>query len=218
MNNRIFFNFISADRAYIEPVEDMKLDDGTVVPARRLGYRITRRFVRRYLGRIFDNPETVFDESMLRPETQDSSAFADGVQYIMEAYERVAKTYFEDGSIEEACPPLKILLHIMAHGNYEGRDETDPDIRRMFTREALLESDWYQQRLATQQKRETAMWQGHVDSLQSYLSVQDDLESGFRKMLQSRLEYAKSQLEHVQSSDYLSNLVGTTGATPIEMP
>ena len=125
----------------LEPVTDIDQPDGSVVPARRLGYRITSQFITRYFGRVFDNPGSVFNEAILRPETQDPESFADGVQYIMEAYERVALQYFEDGSIEEACPPLKVLLSIMAYGEHEGRDERHPEVRRMFTREALLTSE-----------------------------------------------------------------------------
>ena len=51
----------------------------------RLGYRITARFVRPFFGRVFDNPDKVFDESILRPETQDLEAFVDGVKNIIEA-------------------------------------------------------------------------------------------------------------------------------------
>ena len=197
-----------------EPVEDVTLSDGTIVPARRLGYRMTKRFARRYLGRIFDNPETIFNESMLRPETVDRDAFVDGVQYIMEAYERVAKTYFDDESVEEACPPLKALLHIMAFGEYEGRDETDPGIRNMFSRDAMLASDWYKQRLVTQQEREVAMWTKHCQTIEAYLESQNDLEGDFLATLSQRHEVAKEKLQHVQRPEYLDELVGTIGATP----
>ena len=62
----------------------------------------------------------MFDDSILQPETQDAAAFADGILYITEAQERIAKLYFEDTSIDLACPQLKALLHIMAHGEFEG--------------------------------------------------------------------------------------------------
>ena len=74
----------------------------------------------RFLGRIFETPDAVFPEEMLRPEKQGLELFAAGVDAIVEAQRRVALNYFEDGSVEAACPPLKALLHIMAHGEYEG--------------------------------------------------------------------------------------------------
>lgn len=206
--------FLLANRL-LEPVEDITLDDGTVVPARRLGYRITRRFARRYLGRVFDNPETVFDESMFKPETQDRDAFIDGVQYIMEAYQRVSREYFNDGAIEEACPPLKILLHIMAYGEYEGKDERDPEIRQMFTRESLLASDWYQKRLDEQQARDIAMWDKHCAAIEKYLSEQEDLDESFVQTLRTRQQVAASELKRVRTPEYRQQLVGTIGATPL---
>ncbi|MEW4489417.1 hypothetical protein AB1L42_15145 [Thalassoglobus sp. JC818] len=199
----------------IEPVPDLKDADGTEVPSRRLGFRITRRFMRKYLGRVFDNPETVFDETMLKPETQNPEAFIDGVKYIMEAYQRVAKGYFDDGSVEEACPPLRALLTIMAEGNYEGKDERDPEIRKMFDRETVLASEWYKERLKTQQQREIALWTKHVNSLKTFLESETDLEASFLDELRGRLSYAEEELKRVEAPSYLDDLVGTTGATPI---
>ena len=53
--------------------------DGRTVLASRLGYRITALFVDRFLGRIFETPDAVFPEEMLRPEKQDLASFAAGV-------------------------------------------------------------------------------------------------------------------------------------------
>src|SRR5439155_3854573 len=100
-----------------------------------------------FFGRVFDNPAKVFDPLILKPELQDLDAFADGVKNIAEAQQRVAQTYLDDGSIEDACPPLRALLTIMATGSYEQKDAHDPRFRAMFERERLLASDWYRARL-----------------------------------------------------------------------
>src|SRR5208282_3864906 len=104
----------------LEPLEDFT-HKGQLILASRLGYRITPRFVTMFFGRVFDNPSKVFDDSILRPETQDPESFADGIQYITEAHQRVAAQYFEDGSYELACPPLKALLDIMVENRPLGR-------------------------------------------------------------------------------------------------
>ena len=111
--------------------------DGRTVLASRLGYRITSLFVDRFLGRIFETPGAVFTEEMLRPEKQDLGLFAAGVDAIVEAQRRVATNYFEDGSVEAACPPLKALLHIMAAAPMRERGSTIPASAAMFTREAF---------------------------------------------------------------------------------
>ena len=101
-----------------------------MVPASRLGYRITSLFADRFLGRIFETPDTIFTEEILRPEKQDLEAYVAGVEAIAEAQQRVALNYFEDGSAAGACPPLCALLHIMAHGAWRGRAWITPTSAR----------------------------------------------------------------------------------------
>lgn len=197
----------------LEPVKDIQ-QQGEVIPASRLGYRITERFVRRYFGRVFDNPDKVFDKSILQPETQDPESFADGVKYIMEAQQRSAQQYFDDGSIEFACPPLKILLTIMARGHYEGKTERDPEIRRMFTRESLLASDWYQERLVTKQKRDLALWERHQSYLEGYLKRRPNADPAVRDAIQQRQKLVATELERIRRPDYVQELSGTLGAEP----
>ncbi|MEW4528644.1 hypothetical protein [Maioricimonas sp. JC845] len=197
----------------LEPVEDIE-HQGESVPAHRLGYRINQRFIRRFFGRVFDNPDKVFDQSILAPETQDFDSFVDGVKYICEAHERVAKQYFADGSVEDACPPLKALLHIMAHGHYEGKTELDPEIRQMFTREALLSSDWYEKRLHAKAHQDQALWRRHLATLDGYLEQEQDIEPEFRADLLRRRELAEAELSRVSDSSYVDELSGTIGADP----
>lgn len=198
------------DNGYLEKVEDFEFE-GVKVPASRLGYRITASFVDRFLGRIFEMPGTVFPEEMLRPEKQDLAEFAQGVREIAAAQCAVARDYFEDGSAEAACPPIKALLHIMAYGDYEGKRECDPSIRALFTRESLLASDWYRERLKTQQSLDCVRWTRHRDAVRNFLSAGLPVS---RIDLQSRLAVAEDHLKKIQSECYISSLVGTIGADP----
>lgn len=205
------------ERGLLERINDFDYD-GRTIPASRLGYRITYLFVRSFFGRLFDNPAKVFDDAMLRPETQGMDSYVDGILNIVEAQERVAKTYFEDGSVEHAIPPLKAVLHIMAHGRFEGKDAHHPDIRRLFTREHLLESDWYRARLAAKQASDVAMWKRHVAYLESFVNQQTSTEVVKRLELPSRLEKAKAELKRVSDSTYLHRLTGTLGLDPTVAP
>ncbi len=195
----------------------VKLDDfehkGKNVPASLLGYRINSQFIRRFVGRVFDNPSKVFDESILCPESQGIDAFADGIQYIAEAHERVAKNYFVDGSIEQACPPLRALLEIMASGSFDGIE--DPEFRKMFSAEAMLESDWYQARLTKRQQRQQILWQKHVSYLQDYLSRQENQKAIADLDVADRLESAQQELKNIGSDGYLKSLRGYLGADPM---
>ncbi len=178
---------------YLEKVGDFE-HEGRTVLASRLGYRITAAFVDRFLGRIFETPGAVFPEELLRPEKQDAALFAEGVDAIVEAQRLVALNYFEDGSVEQACPPVKALLHIMAYGHYEGMSVSDPKVREAFTREALLASDWYRERLRAKQSIDIALWTRHFRASGSAI--------------------AEQQLARVSSEEYLAELVGTIGADP----
>ncbi len=199
------------DHKYLEKVSDT--DCGSeIIPSRRLGYRITERFVKHFFARIFDNPDKVFDSHILQPEKQDPASYADGVKYIMEAYERVALQYFEDGSIEDACPPLRALLSIMAHGQYEGMDETDPQVREMFTLDSLLKGDWYHNRLLRKQQRDIELWTKLLANSENALAHSERFDAPFLTELATRRAHAQRELAHVQRAEYLDELVGTLGA------
>ncbi len=199
---------------YLEAVEDFD-HNGQRVLASRLGYRITDRFVHSFLGKIFDNPNTVFTQEILRPETQDAAVFVDGVNNIVEAQQRVARQYLEDGSADDACPPLKALIHIMAHGRYQGMDERHPKFRALFSREALLSSDWYRERLEIKQQRDISLWRRHVDGLRRFLNLASHSDEAERLNISQRLDAAVAKLGLVESDAYLEGLVGTIGADPL---
>jgi len=127
----------------------------------------------------------------------------------------VAASYLTDGSIEDACPPLKALLHIMANGNYEGKDAHHADIRAMFTREALLASDWYLERLETKQLRDVALWMRHVAYLEAFASRASHQDVVEKLDIKCKLDVAKSKLKNVSDKAYLHSLRGTIGADPI---
>lgn len=201
-------------QGYLEPLTDFD-HKGQKVLASRLGYRITERFVAHFLGKIFDNPSAVFTQAILRPETQDLDVYVDGIANIVEAQQQVAQRYLDDGSIEDACPPLQALLYIMATGQFEGKDAHHPEIRALFTRDYLLGSDWYRERLEIKQRRDIDLWRKHVHHLQQFLDLANYQDEAERLEIRERLDGAQQRLEFVQSSEYRDSLVGTLGADPL---
>ncbi len=197
----------------LEPLRDFE-HAGRLVLASRLGYRVTAKFARKFLGRVFDHPDRVFDEAYLRPETQDLEAFVDGVHNITEAQQRVALQAFEDGSIEQACPPLRVLLSIMAHGAYEGKNAHHPDVRGMFTLEALQAGEWYQERLRAKQRVDERLWRRHVTALDAWLAENAAAGVALASQLRQRREYAADRLSQVTTPEYLESLRGTLGVEP----
>ena len=198
---------------HLEAVPDLDHPGGKVL-ASRLGYRITAKFARTFLGRVFDHPARVFPMELLRPETQGLEAFVDGVRNIVEAQQRVARQYFEDESIKDACPPLQALLAIMAEGSFEGKDVHHPEIRRLFTLDYLLGSDWYRERLAAKQRSDVALWQRQLRYVDACLANHVHLWAENPSELVRRRETAAAELERASSVSYLEFLNGTLGLDP----
>jgi phosphoenolpyruvate carboxykinase (diphosphate) len=200
---------------YFEKLEDFE-HGGKNVLASRLGYRINIRFVHAFFGRVFNHPHAVFTEEMLKPELQGLEVFADGMDNIVATQKRVAKMYFDDGSITQACPPLYALLHIMLNDEWKGMTLDDPEVRKLFTRENLLASSWYAARLAAKQKVDRRLWKRHVEYLNAFLRKQSHEDVAVNLGIADRLSHARKIFEEVESSAYLEKLSGTLGAEPIE--
>ena len=196
-----------------------KLDDfeynGRKVLASRLGYRITENFAFNHMNSIFDEPQAVFSDEMLRPEKQDMEAFVDGVNNIVEAQQRVALNYFKDDSVDAAIPPLKALLHIMAYGHYEGKDVSDPEIRKLFDREYVLNSEWYRKRLERKQEIDAKFLRERIAYMEQFKNEPVNKEYVVGMRINDKLAETKKELQYVQSEEYLEFLKGTIGADPL---
>jgi len=206
--------FLIAERC-LEKCEDFE-HNGKKVLANRLGYRINSRFTRLFFGRVFNHPHAVFTEEMLKPELQDKAIFVDGVDNIVATQKRVAKMYFDDGSVKQACPPLRALLHIMLNDQWEGKGLDDADFRKMFSRDSLLASDWYAARLKAKQAVDRKLWRRHADYLDKFVKRASHADEAERIGVPGRLVRARKKLEEVESPAYLTTLAGTLGAEPIE--
>ncbi|MDA0812246.1 MAG: hypothetical protein O3C21_07675 [Verrucomicrobia bacterium] len=202
------------EQELLEPIEDFE-HNGQKVLASRLGYRITEKFVHRFFGRVFADPGALFTEEMLRPELQDLDAYVDGINNIVEAQQRVAKFYFQDGSIEFACPPMRALLHIMAHGEYEGMDVRHPDIRQLFDVDTILKSDWYAARLEAQARIDSTLWRRHIENLSAFQEKENYRDEIRRLNIAARLRAAKKRLKDIERPGYAASLIGHLGADPI---
>lgn len=199
---------------HLEPVKDYE-HKGRKIQAGRLGWRITSKFIHTFFGKIFDTPEAVFSDEILRPELQDADAFAEGVEYIVESQRLAAKGYFDDGSIEEACPPLAAVLHCMVHGHWNGKPISDPSVRALFTRESLLASDWYKRRLTVKQERDVALWTRHAAYVKGFVARGSHADEAERLGLGKRLKWVEERLAEASAASYLDRLHGTIGADPM---
>jgi len=199
----------------LEKIEDFEFD-GRMVLASRLGYRMTQAFARKYFGRIFLHPHAVFTEAMLRPELQGEAIFAESVDIIVATHERVAKAYFDDGTIELAIPPLRALLEIMAHGHSgEGWTLETPEFRELFTREAVVGADWYVARLDAKQQAAATRADAGLKALQKFISTPGNEEPSQRLDVPKRIEAAQAEYNKFSSAEYRAGIVGTVGRQPL---
>ncbi len=195
----------------LEKCEDFEFE-GKPVLASRLGYRITARFMKVYGGRMFNTPDMVFTPEMLQPEKQDMAIFVDAMDNIVSAHQWVAEKYFNDGSVEYAVPPVKALLHIMARGSYEGKTLNDPELRAMFKRDAVINSDWYTKRLEARRARESALQEKLANELEAFMAMPEYQNEASRLDLNGHLEAIKARQAFLATNDALTELHGTIGA------
>jgi hypothetical protein len=205
------------EHGYLERCEDWT-HEGRPVLASRLGWRVTSRFVQTFCGRVLGNPSTLFGEDLLRPELQDRAVFAEGMENIVQAMRTAADSYFADGSIEHAVPPLYALLHIMRDGTWDGAGPSDPEFRALFSRESVLTSDWYRVRLEAQQHRDVQYWEKRAEYLERFLGRPNytDLAEGLG--IREKLTAARSAAEAARAATYVDSLVGTLGVDPVLVP
>lgn len=200
---------------YLEQVEDFEYN-GHTVKASLLGYRITRKFVHHFMGRIFSNPDAVLTEDMLQPEKQDMEAFVASIDNLSLTQKRVAEGYMLDGTYEALCPPLKVLIHLMIDGTYQGMDRHHPTIRKMFSRPKVLGSSWYKDRLLVKQQRDMDLWTRNIAYLERFLKKKNFTAAAVRLDVSTRLQTAQDRLKKVSSADYIDSLHGTFGADQLE--
>jgi len=195
----------------LEKLEDCDYQ-GRRVLSSRLGYRMTETFARKYFGRVFLHPHVVFTPEMLRPELQDPDVFAQSVDVIVATHERVANAYLADGTIVAAVPPLRSLLEIMALGHSrEGWTLRSPDFRKQFTRDAVLDADWYARRLDAKRDAALSRAEAGLATVEKFRSTPGNEEPSARLDIAGRIAAAQAEVDRFLGGEYRRQLVGTTG-------
>ncbi|MFT3887207.1 MAG: hypothetical protein QM713_03465 [Arachnia sp.] len=194
----------------LERVEDFELN-GELIEASRLGYRMTSTFQSKYFGRIFMHPHVIFSENMLRPELQDEETYAESVRTIVTTHQRVAQSYFDDGTAALAVPPVRALLEIMATGSSDGMTLRDPAFRAMFEREEVLASAWYRERLESQAAVMALHAERTVGSMKRFVDEPTNASAAERLGVAERIVEMQSTLAHYSSPEAVDELSGTLG-------
>ncbi len=200
---------------YFSKVKSFQYGKKTI-EANRLGYRMNQNFLHSYFGRVFSDPVAVFPQDMLEPEKQNLKDFVSGVDSIVAGHKKAALMYFEDGSVEFACPPLRHLLYIMAHGSSHGLTLESPEVRNLFKRESLIRSEWYKRRLEHQKDLDEKRAQKQVDALKTFMAQPYNRKVSKTLLLNQRLSRTEKKLAEIKNPKYLESLVGTLGADTLQ--
>jgi len=113
-------------------------------------------------------------------------------------------------------PPLRGLLEIMAEGvTAQGWGLDSPEFRVMFTREAVLASDWYAQRLDAKQAAASARADAGLAAIERFVSTAGNEEPTARLGMPARVEAARVEARRLASHEVREQLVGTEGNTPL---
>jgi len=85
----------------------------------------------------------------------------------------------------------------------------------MFTREAVLASDWYAQRLDAKQAAASARAQAGLAAIEKFVSTPGNEEPTARLDMPARVEAARAGAQQLASPEYRDQLVGTVGSTAL---
>ena len=81
----------------------------------------------------------------------------------------------------------------------------------MFTRDSVLASDWYAQRLAAKQSYDIEHYQQAAEGLERFQSGVTNADTVERLHVQRELQEIYAELARVSKPAYLAELVGTLG-------
>jgi hypothetical protein len=87
-------------------------------------------------------------------------------------------------------------------------------MRALFTRSAMMNSDWYKARLQARKERGAAHQRRMIDEMEQFLKLDEYKSVADRMDIEARLTRARERLAFVQTPEYLNLLEGTIGADP----
>jgi hypothetical protein len=104
----------------------------------------------------------------------------------------------------------------MADGSTpQGWDLETPEFRAMFTRESVLASDWYAERLDAKQAAASARADAGLTAIEKFVSTPGNEEPAARLDMPARVEAARVEAQRLAGPEFREQLVGTAGSTPL---
>ena len=103
----------------------------------------------------------------------------------------------------------------MAYGTYEGKEISDPELRKYFERDYITNSDWYKDRLKLKQEKDIRFYGSQIAYLETFISNPNNSDLVSEMKIKDRLKSVKKLYNEAISEAYLDSLVGTIGADPL---
>jgi hypothetical protein len=102
----------------------------------------------------------------------------------------------------------------MRDGAWEGHPADDPEFRALFTRDAMLASDWYRARLEAKREIDARLWEQHARYLEKFLQRPNYADVALQLGIREKLERVSAHARATRDPAYADSLAGTTGAEP----
>ena len=91
---------------------------------------------------------------------------------------------------------------------------TDPEVRNLFDREAVLASDWYQARLDAKVIVEQRLVAKKIAAVKEFETLASHEGERARLKLAEKLAAANERAARYQTTEYRQSLIGTIGTDP----
>ena len=100
----------------------------------------------------------------------------------------------------------------MANGTTtQGWDLDSPEFRGLFTRESVMESDWYAERLDAKQSAALKRATAGLAAIELFVSTPGNEEPTARLGMPTRVEAAKAEVARFSSAEFREQILGTVG-------
>ena len=103
----------------------------------------------------------------------------------------------------------------MAYGQYEGKTIDNPELRKLFDRDYVVNSTWYNDRLKHKQQKAVEFCQFQIDYINKFCQEKTNDQLVDILNIKEKLLNLNNRLKYLQSQQYFNDLVGTIGLDPL---
>jgi hypothetical protein len=95
------------------------------------------------------------------------------------------------------------------------KEISDPELRKFFDREYIINSDWYKERLELKQRKDLQFYTKQINYLEEFVSNPSNVDIMSEMNIEDRLVKVKTKFEEASSQKYIESLIGTIGSDPL---